>query len=396
LVAALVWAATGCWWTQVGSGPGRAFDDRFEPVLNSHDIGRLTELWSAPIGATPIIAQGAVFGVETSTPGSPMLTARNVRTGAVRWAQPLPTNRTSAPAYHRGFVYLAGFDADENCVPEPGASCGSSRGALYSFDARTGEPGPTVPQPVLPSFETIAGEVALTHTEAIIPIGAVGPRVQEPVNIDAIWIHPWSSTSADRVLTVPIQPAGAAPVIDEARRLLIASTGEALSLDCTDPCTPTWTPVTGGSPRSSTPDAVVLARGGVVVLDPTTGAPLYASQPFNPIEVAARRTSVWVRDDEGVVAMYADCGQDVCPPVWLAFTIAEGQPVLGGDLVYVPALTEDGAGYAVDVFLAAGCGEPVCQRVARVPTASRALAPAIGEGVLAVTAAGDTHVFGIR
>jgi hypothetical protein len=104
---------------------------------------------------------------------------------------------------------------------------------------------------------------------------------------------------------------------------------------------------------------------------------------------------VWALDDEGVVATYVDCGQDSCPPVSLSFASAQGQPVLGGDLLYIPALTEDG-GQAVDVFVAAGCGELVCQRVARVPTPSRAEALAVGEGVLAVTAAGETHVFGVR
>jgi len=97
----------------------------------------------------------------------------------------------------------------------------------------------------------------------------------------------------------------------------------------------------------------------------------------------------------GQNCVYADCGQDLCPPVWRARAVAEGQPVLGGDLVYVPGQTEDG-GRAVDVFRAAGCGQPVCDRVARVPTPSDALPPVVGDGVLAVTAAGEPHVFVVR
>lgn len=391
LLVSLAWAVSGCWWTQVGSGPGRAFDDRFEPTLTARSVGALSELWSAPMAEPPIIAQGAVYGVE---PGA-ALTARDVHTGAVRWTRPMPVQHATAPAYHRGFVYVAGYDVEQFCPPEePFCSFTFLRSGLYSFDARTGEPGPVVAMPTL-----AAGPPAFTPTEAIVPGGVPAPRDPSVEGVSNVWIHPWSGSPADHVFSVPFQPTGTAPVIDAARRLLItpSTSGgvEALSLDCTDPCAPTWTHPTNGGARvlASTRTAVVivvLTAQNLRALDPSTGDPLYEGEVDGPGRAAVRGTSVWI-DDESLLAMHADCGQDLCPPVWRGSAVVTGQPVLGGELVYVPSLTPEDENDTA-VFRAAGCGQSFCDPLARLPVAG---ALVVGDGIVAATAAGETHVLGI-
>jgi hypothetical protein len=403
LLVVLAWAVTGCWWTQIGSGPGRAYDDRFEPTLTARNVGGLTELWSAPMAGPPIIAQGAVYAIEGSG-GAAALTARDVRTGAVRWTRLLPVDRTNAPAYHGGFVYVAGFDVTASCPPEGGfCTFTQSNSALFSFDARTGEPGR-----VAPMSTVFAGESALTRTEAIVPGGLPSPRDPAPITMENLWIHSWLGTPADRVLAVPVAPAGTAPVIDAARRLLITQTSitpgvEALSLDCTDPCTPAWTHPTNGPPalRASTSAAVVVlastftATQNVEVLDPSSGALLYAGEALRPNEVAARGTRVWVVDDEEQLAMYADCGHDLCPPVWRAHSFTNGHPVLGGDLVYVRGRTVEGV-VDLEAYRADGCGQNMCEPLVRVPLPAAASPPVVGSGIIAVTGDdAETHILGI-
>jgi hypothetical protein len=348
----------------------------------------------------PIIAQGAVYGLDESVPGAEALTARNVRTGAVRWTKPLPVEHAISPAYHRGFVYVAGYDVVASCPPqEPFCTFTFENTALYSFDALTGAQGPVVPMRTV-----VAGQLAVTATDAIVPGGVPSFRENAPPTMENIRIHPWSGTPADRVVAVPPQPVGSVPVIDPARRLVITpsmtSGVEALSFDCTEPCTPTWTHPTNGSALvlGSTPDAVVILPAifagthNVEVLDPSTGDLLYAGEAFRPDKAAVRGTRVWVHDDEQL-AMYNDCGQDLCPPVWRARAVTDGQPVLGGNLVYVPGQTVNGD-HDIEVFRAAGCGQSLCDPLVRVPQPTTGPL-AVGNGVVAATDTGAVHVLGI-
>jgi outer membrane protein assembly factor BamB len=138
-VVAVVGLASGCWF-QAGFGPRRSAHNPHERGLTSANVATLTEAWSVPLGAgpvlDPVVSKDGVHAVVGDN-----LHTRNLSDGSNRWSvQVLPP---PAPG-RRQIVASPSLRNDQVLVPAHGIPLDSPQpgNGIRRYDTATGAQGP--------------------------------------------------------------------------------------------------------------------------------------------------------------------------------------------------------------------------------------------------------------
>ena len=364
----------GCWWTQPGFDARHSYHNPGESRLTGETVGGLVELWDVPTGGSSVLAGRTVY---VATSGE--VSARDARTGAVRWSAAFSGDGGGAIFLHDGVLYRPAFDWASGCGV---GHCTRfpADGRFESWDAATGEPRPRIGE----YGQGLGGAVAVGRTHVVAPtaFATSGYHV----------VHSWSDGVPDRLDR--LDTGFVSPVIDETRGRYVTVGGvfgtpptlTAMPLTC-EPCQPAWSHPLGAADPTALAlagDRVVLAYAdGTVELrdaasgtvrtsfhvgDGTTGAGPVHLAGAGPTVVAARpgtRGTPEIPAVDGTVAAFA-CDTERCSHAWTAAPAAGryGQPVVAGDLVYV-ARTE-GDTTTLEAYRSGGCDAATCSPIAAV------------------------------
>jgi outer membrane protein assembly factor BamB len=415
VAAALVPLLAACnAWEQLGHGPDNTRFNPDEAAITPDNVDSLDEAWSAHVDGSfsePILSGGKLYTTVVSA-GIGSVRSYNADTGALIWTRRLPAPATPGSP---GPVVLAG-GALWVSYSGSGASFCSSR--LTRLDPATGN--------VL-STET-------TDPADLGPVVADGTTVAFTVrgncqlgNQPQLVVRDTGTTTGSWTYRFPAGVTPTAPSIGHGS-IVVAAEDVVYAFDAAGCgaaiCAPTWTtsldpdgtgvwayegrPVIGpdgtvyiGADTSAT-ETLVLA------LDGETGAHLWRTDlhpgggsGFQGIALADGR--LYVSDQRyssgsgsgsgGAVEAFvaAGCGQPVCAPVWSA--AVDRLPVagltVGGDVVYLGLYDEDDSRFVA--FDADGCGAAVCSRLADVGFGDeQPLRVAMAGGRVAVVGAGPT------
>jgi outer membrane protein assembly factor BamB len=367
VVVVLVLFTSGCWWAQPGFGPERTFANPGEQRLTAGTIDGVVELWTGFLG------QAVVAGDTIYSSADGGVSARNARTGAVRWRQALPLTQVSAPVLHDGVVYVSGFDVQQVCQITPFPICGNiaSNIGVRRYDAATG-----APQPMLPWAGTTdgpTGPMAAAGDHLVTPQGWFPPRLSPGISDpNAYRVFDLTGATPDGF----VAPASAVgllpPVLDPGRGQVLAGSAagvEAFELGSCSPCTRRWASTEPATAVALSGDTVVVASGTgeIRLLDAATGAPTASALvDFGAAQLAVSGDTIVARAPQRLWA-FDGCASLECPRSWVSSVRAYGQPVIAGELVYVNSAADPAAeGTTLDVYRLDGCGRPTCAPIARL------------------------------
>ena len=75
-------------WAQSGHDPAETFDNAAEKTIGAANVSKLARAWSVSAGlvvSQPIVYRGEVYRLSAGPPGTEVLSAASIATGAVRW-----------------------------------------------------------------------------------------------------------------------------------------------------------------------------------------------------------------------------------------------------------------------------------------------------------------------
>lgn len=395
----MVVVAPGCW-LQSGYDARRSANNAGESTITAANVAGLAEAWHAPGGAEPVVSGGTAY-VASGT----AVQALAVRTGASRWNVAVDASSLALAGDH---LWVAG--GDTGCSlraldPATGATVTSqsfggpafnfgSNGRSYCATTDVLATGGTVSTTwtyfagaiargsCFPGFTYQSGSGTITldkDTGAVVSqtggVGSAGCTASTP--------SPVNTLSSDGTITY--MPVGES----------IARYGTCGGASCTSLTLPAGTsagsvvvPAAGGR-------LVVASGGKVLVLDAATGAVQWTGTVTTTVGESpaptVTATTVYATGAGGVMAAFplAGCGAATCEPAWTAAPGGEvsGQPVVGGDVVYVAG----GQGNEVRAYPAGGCGAATCGPLATLALDNPSyLPPVIDSGTLFVQDGGLT------
>jgi len=167
LVAVVLFAATGCQWTQRGNGPGHGAFSSIESTLTPASVGTLDVDYRAPLPIAPlgdpIVLNSLVVtaGIDaTATPAVATVSASAAATGAPRWTTPLPGApfELSDVASDGTLLVVAAHEDDGAIV-------------LHALDADTGAlrwSAPVVPAPSAAGWTTMSPVLTLVGQRLVL------------------------------------------------------------------------------------------------------------------------------------------------------------------------------------------------------------------------------------
>ncbi|HEY7138316.1 MAG TPA: PQQ-binding-like beta-propeller repeat protein [Acidimicrobiia bacterium] len=102
---------TACDWAQLGFDASNASNNAFEPAFTSSSVTQLSTVWSQPCRCGRVlVANGRVYGVDESTPGTAAVRAFDAERGAPEWSRAFtsspPLTTVQLDAIAGGLVYL--------------------------------------------------------------------------------------------------------------------------------------------------------------------------------------------------------------------------------------------------------------------------------------------------
>lgn len=410
LAVVLVSALSACnAWEQPGYGAGRTRFNPDETAITPDNVDRVGEAWSSSVDGSfsePILSGDRLY-TTVSSAGRGSVRAYHAGTGAIAWETPLP-----APANPRapGPVVLAGGALWASYSGTRGSSCA----LLTRLDPATGDVlGTETTGGAVVDAVTVDGTtMAFTTQVDCAPTGSQPQLVvRDTGSSTARWTYRFPTDAGSP--SVPSMGNG---------RIVVAADDHIYAFDSAGcgaaTCEPVWvTPLdhdgvdvfnTESRPVVG-PDGTVYVGAStqdtetfVVALDGATGTPLWRTDrhaaPGSGWQfLSLAHGQLYVSDQRvssptgGAVEVFtaAGCGQPVCTPVWTASV--EGPPVaglsVGGDVLYLGEFDwEDSQFLAFD---ARGCGTTACSRLTSIGFGDeQPLRVAVANGRIAVVAAG--------
>jgi len=342
LGAALALTLAACDWPMPGHDANRSGYNPGETTLTPDTVVGLTEAFSVPLPAgsgPPVVAAGRLLATAESTVHS-----FDRRTGAPLWTYTLPDSPFIPPPVPAA----AGPYVDGSR-----AAVGDIGGLLYDATA----------------FVDVTSGTQIGDLED----GAVASlRGHDAVLVNR-W---WTGSSGVRPVHVSVRPTDAAAPVKWAGYVDVDFSGgsgayfaptlgdgmlygdldgDVVAYDLAVPCPsfgvypecpPLWrVPVQAVGPVVLSPDGTTLFTGTTdgrfVAIDAATGATRWAAEGLSTVNglPAIADGRVYVPTPEHVLAFDAGgCGQSTCEPLWTTVRgSAAGQPVVGGDVLYVGA-----------------------------------------------------------
>lgn len=412
LVAVLVPLLSACdVWEQLGHGADNTRFNPKEAAITPDNVGSLSQKWSSPVSgdlSEPIQSGGKIYTTVSPPTGAGRVRSYDAKTGALAWDKPVPAPTTPGEP---GPVVLVGGAL---WVSHGGSGASSCSAVLSRLDPANGN--------VL-STETTGAEilgplVASGSTAAFVTRGGCG----QPGNQPQLRVRDTASPTASWTFSLPAGATTQAPAIGNGT-IYVAAENLVYAFDAAGcgaaTCTPLWTtPLeVGGSPALAYEGRPVVGSDGTVyvgastqtieslvfALDAETGAQLWRTDLHSGPgtgwqSVALAHDQLYVSDHgdgtrENALEVYAaaGCGEPVCAPTWSASI--DGAPVggltVGGDVLYVGLFRSTDRRYAA--FDAHGCGAAVCSRLANVAFGTeQPIQAAVAGGRVAVVGVGST------
>lgn len=398
-------------WEQLGHGPGNGRFNPGEAAITPATAGSLSEAWSVHVDGSfsePILSGGRVYTTVVSA-GTASVRAYRADTGALVWSRAVP-----APANpgEPGPVAMAGGDLWVSYAGRGASICSA---LLTRLDPVTGDlvatetTGPAVLGPVVSEGTTVA-----YVTRGCTATGSQPQLVVRDTGTPAAsWSHGFD---------LPIGGVPSPPSLGQGRIVVTAEdTVHAFDADgCgAATCAPVWTAALGlddapvrtdGRPVVG-PDGTVYVGGEiptmetlVQALDGATGAlrwrtDLHEGPGVSWQSLALAHDRLYVADHRyaggsgGAVEVFAaaGCGEPVCAPVWSA--AVDGPPVagltVGGDVLHLGVFDWTDSRFVA--FDARGCGAAVCPALGNVGFGDeQPLRAAVAGGRVAVVGSGPT------
>jgi len=350
---ALLVAATGCDWAQLGFDAGHTGSQPDEHTIGPANVAQLAQTWSAQIAGRQTPISPAVVGGVVYMGATGVVYAIDADTGVRLWKAPVPGFFPSSPTVSGGIVFVAG----ERLQAFAAGGCGATTcAALWTSDLFPPLPGPQ-PLPRVSSSPTVAGGVVYVDALKLFAYDAsgCGAPVCPPL---------WSSPSSSSVMSLGT-PAVANGIVFTTHGGLSAFAASGCGAA---ECSALWTTTVDGNPSSGP-----AVAGGIVFVPSDNGGGTGTLTAFR----------------------IADCSAAGCAPLWKAPTLGHSNPfvvltpdnvsaAIAGGVVYIAANGGSGFGDAkLYAYRAAGCGASICSPLwtARAPGSALA-SPTIANGVV--------------
>ena len=349
-LAGPVAAATGDW-PQFQGGPTHIGYNATETTLSAANVAGLSRAWTGPGGGTPVVADGAVYVVDSAgyLDAYAVGCRRDGGLCARLWSGYVDSPPTEAPAVADGVVYYAGPDGNVYAFAVGCRSDGGTCSPLWT--AATGD---YIQSPV-------------TVADGVVYVGSWGNKLYA---FDATGVTNCSGSpkTCTPLWTGATGEINAAPAVADGVVYIGSYDGKlyAFPTGCRSDggsCTPSWTG-TAGSIWSSSP---AVANGVVYV--GSTDHKLYAFQ------------------------VGCNSGGGSCSPLWTATTgwSIYSSPAVANGVVYV---SDDWALYAFGVGCNSGGG--TCAPVWRGSSSSQiSSSPAVANGVVYIGSNGDLRAYAV-
>jgi outer membrane protein assembly factor BamB len=380
-VLAVVAGLSGCW-LQPGFDAGRSGWNDGEHTITAANVDQLTELWDVDIAGVGGLGAVVSTGGKVYTIKGTVVSARRADTGAEVWQRDLPLE---PPAESRS---LSGPVIFQNrlLVGAEDWALSFPSGQVYDLSVSTGAiVGSSASGPA----SDLAVADGLLVRQSIAKVSSLGDYV--------VWLD-WKYQPAMPAGVGLGQPGRFAIVGD---RVAWSTGTDALGYDTTCPpassgdlCPPVWRTALATAPVDiaavgTTHVAYSDSAGTVSVLDAPTGAVSWtadAGSGVSRLAVAGGTIFASTVDNRLIALPAAGCGAPTCGPLWEATLAGPGlDPVIGGDVVYVPA------GGDIAAFAVAGCGTATCEPLT-VLDAERDLSGLIVDEGRVVASSADGHL----
>jgi outer membrane protein assembly factor BamB len=335
----LVLTLAACDWPMPGHDANRSGYNPGEATLTPDTVAGLTEAFSVPLpegSGPPVVAAGRLLATSGRT-----VHGYDRRTGAPQWTYTLPDGPAGDAPTAAG-PYVVGRRA----------AVGDLFGALYDATAM---------------LDVTSG----AQVGDLVDGAVAAARVHDVVLVNRLWtgssgVRPVYVTVRPTDASAPVKWAGYVDVDFGGSGAYFAPTlgdgtlygdldGDLVAYDLDVPCPsfgtfpecpPLWrVPVQAIGPVVLSPDGATLFTGTTdgrfVAIDAATGATRWTAQGLGSVNglPALADGRLYVPTTEHVLAFDAGgCGQSTCEPLWTTLRgSAGGQPVVGGDVLYVGA-----------------------------------------------------------